>query len=103
MVSHPDYLAACPLFVGVPLHAIKQDCPSVEIVSLPHGSVIYTQGQRLEEIFCVLDGCMLMNSAICCSAILLSGCVSLNYLTDVDSKWNEGWNALPLNARKCVS
>ena len=56
MISHPEYVAACPLFVGVPLHTIKQDCPSVEIVSLPHGSVIYTQGQRLEEIFCVLDG-----------------------------------------------
>lgn len=56
MISHPEYVEACPLFVGVPLHTIKQDCPSVEIVSLPHGSVIYTQGQRLEEIFCVLDG-----------------------------------------------
>lgn len=56
MVSHPEYVETCPLFVGVPLHAIKQDCPSVEIVSLPHGSVIYTQGQRLGEIFCVLDG-----------------------------------------------
>ena len=56
MVSHHNYLAACPLFANVPLHTIKQDCPSVDIVSVPHGSVIYTQGQRLREIFCVLDG-----------------------------------------------
>ncbi len=56
MVSYPDYLEACPLFVGIPLHTIKQDCPSVDIESFPHGSVIYKQGQRLREIFCVLDG-----------------------------------------------
>ena len=56
MVSHPNYLKACPLFVDVTLHTIKQDCPSVDIVSFPHGSVIYIQGQRVEEVFCVLDG-----------------------------------------------
>ena len=56
MVNQPNYLEACPLFAGVPFHTIKQDCPSVDIVSYPHGSVIYTQGQRVEEVFCVLDG-----------------------------------------------
>lgn len=56
MVSHPNYLEACPLFVGVPPQALKQDCPSAGVESFPHGSVIYTQGQRLGEIFCVLDG-----------------------------------------------
>jgi len=56
MVNPLNYLEACPLFAGVPLHTIKQDCPSVDIASFPHGSVIYKQGQRLGEIFCVLDG-----------------------------------------------
>ena len=56
MVSHPNYLEACPLFVDVPLDMIKQDCPSVDIVPFPYGSVIYAQGQPLGEIFCVLDG-----------------------------------------------
>ena len=56
MASLYDYLEACPLFTGIPVQVIKQDCPSANIESFPHGSVIYKQGQRLGEIFCVLDG-----------------------------------------------
>ena len=56
MASPPNYLEACPLFVGVPLHDINQNCPSADIKSFPHGSVIYQQGQHLDDIFCVLDG-----------------------------------------------
>ena len=56
MTSPLNDLGACPLFAGVPLSAIKQVCPSAEIESFPHGSVIYTQGEHLGEIFCVLDG-----------------------------------------------
>ena len=49
-------LATCPLFAGVSLPEIKQNCPSADIESLPHASVIYRQGQQLGEIFCVLEG-----------------------------------------------
>ncbi len=56
MVNSPDFLATCPLLADVPLQAFTQFCPSAIIESLPHGSVIYKQGQRLEESFCVLDG-----------------------------------------------
>lgn len=56
MVSQSNLLEVCPLFLDVPLQAIKQHSPSAHIESFSHGSVIYNQGQRLEEIFCVLDG-----------------------------------------------
>lgn len=56
MANPYDSLEACPLFLGVPLQVIKQDCSSANIESFPHGSVIYKQGRRLAEIFCVLDG-----------------------------------------------
>ncbi len=56
MVSQSNYLEACPLFQGVPPQAIKQHSPSTRVESFSHGSVIYKQGQRVEEIFCVLDG-----------------------------------------------
>lgn len=56
MVSHLNYLEACPLFAGIPLRTIQQACPSVHIVSFQYDNIIYKQGQRLGEIFCVLDG-----------------------------------------------
>lgn len=56
MISQSDYLEGCPLFLGVPPQAIKQHTPSTRIESFSHGSVIYQQGERLEEIFCVLKG-----------------------------------------------
>ncbi len=56
MVSPSYHLEACPLLVDVPLQTFKQHCPSASTESFPHGSVIYTQGQHLEEIFCVLEG-----------------------------------------------
>ena len=56
MVSPTSYLATCPLLADVPLHTFRQYCPSASTESFPHGSAIYTQGQHLEEIFCVLEG-----------------------------------------------
>jgi CRP/FNR family cyclic AMP-dependent transcriptional regulator len=56
MVSQSDYLEMCPLFQGIPSEVIKQHTPSTRVESFSHGSVIYKQGQRLSEIFCVLEG-----------------------------------------------
>ena len=56
MVSQSNYLEVSPLFQGVPPDAIKQHTPSTRVESFPDGSTIYQQGQRLNEIFCVLDG-----------------------------------------------
>lgn len=56
MVSASDSSQRFPLVMGVPLSAIKQDCPSASIESFPHATVIHRQGQRLGEIFCVLEG-----------------------------------------------
>ena len=56
MINSSNFLAACPLLADVPAHVFTQHCPSANIKSFPHGSVIYKQGQRLEEACCVLDG-----------------------------------------------
>jgi len=56
MFSQPNYLEVCPLFQGVPEDAIKQHTPSTRVDSFSQGSTIYQQGQRLNEIFCALDG-----------------------------------------------
>ena len=56
MINSSNFLAACPLLADVPAQVFTQHCPSANIKSFPHGSVIYKQGQRLEEAYCVLDG-----------------------------------------------
>ena len=56
MLDFSNLIEAHPLFVGITPQAIAQYCPSANIESFPHGSAIYKQGQRLDEIFCVLDG-----------------------------------------------
>ncbi len=56
MVSQSNYFEVCPLFQGVPPDAIKQHTPSTRVESFSDGSTIFQQGQRLNEIFCVLDG-----------------------------------------------
>jgi CRP-like cAMP-binding protein len=49
-------LVACSLLVGVPLQAFSRHCPSADVEPFQHGSVIYEQGRRLAEVFCVLEG-----------------------------------------------
>jgi len=56
MVSNLNSLENCPLLVEVPLFDLRQHCPSAVVDQIPHGGALYTQGQRLGEIFCVLGG-----------------------------------------------
>jgi len=56
MVSQSEYLEVCPLFEDVPLEVIKQHTPSTRIENFSHKSVIYQQGERVKDIFCVLEG-----------------------------------------------
>jgi CRP-like cAMP-binding protein len=44
------------LFDKVPLEALRRDCPSATIRSFDHGGVIYAQGSRCGDVYCVLTG-----------------------------------------------
>src|SRR5262245_59417925 len=49
-------LAGCPLLAELPEAALKRDCPSARVVSVPHRGAVYRQGEPAPFVFCVLEG-----------------------------------------------
>jgi CRP-like cAMP-binding protein len=56
MTNLANDVAMCTLLAEAPLPVFQQHCPSADIESFAQDSVIYQQGQRLEYLYCVLDG-----------------------------------------------
>ena len=46
----------CALLEGLSPQDVQRDCPAATIASFRHGSAIYHQGRRCDDLFCILDG-----------------------------------------------
>ena len=51
-----DLIKRCALLEGLSPQDLQRDCPTAAIYSVRHGSAIYYQGKRCDDLFCVLDG-----------------------------------------------
>jgi CRP-like cAMP-binding protein len=51
-----DLIERCALFDGLSPQDLQRDCPTATICSFRHGSAIYHQGKRCDDLFCILDG-----------------------------------------------
>lgn len=54
MANQLDYLITCKLFQDIPPEILQQNISSTHIASFSNASIIYQQGQYVDEIFCVL-------------------------------------------------
>ena len=54
--TQSDLVKRCPLLHGLSPQELRRHCPSATIGSFRHGSAIYHQGRRCDDLFCVLDG-----------------------------------------------
>jgi len=51
-----DLIQRCALLEGLSAQDLQRDCPTATTNSFRHGSAIYYQGKRCDDLFCVLDG-----------------------------------------------
>jgi CRP/FNR family transcriptional regulator, cyclic AMP receptor protein len=51
-----DLLKPGALLEGLSAQDLQRDCPTATITSFQHGSAIYHQGKRCDDLFCLLDG-----------------------------------------------
>ena len=51
-----DLIGRCALLDGLSPQDLQRDCPTATIASFRHGSAIYHQGRRCDDLFCILDG-----------------------------------------------
>ena len=51
-----DLIERCALLDGLSPQDLQRDCPTATIYSFRHGSAIYHQGKRCDDLFCILDG-----------------------------------------------
>jgi CRP/FNR family transcriptional regulator, cyclic AMP receptor protein len=51
-----DLIERCTLLDGLSPQDLQRDCPSAALSSFTHGSAIYYQGKRCDDLFCVLAG-----------------------------------------------
>ena len=51
-----DLIKRCALLDGLSPQDIQRDCPTAAIYSVRHGTAIYYQGKRCDDLFCILDG-----------------------------------------------
>jgi len=51
-----DLIKRCALLDGLSPQDLQRDCPTATIYSFRHGSAIYHQGKRCDDLFCILDG-----------------------------------------------
>ena len=55
-VSLNDLIGRCALLDGLSPQDLQRDCPTATIASFRHGSAVYHQGRRCDDLFCILDG-----------------------------------------------
>ncbi len=53
-----DALKSCPLLADVSLENLGRDCPTGRVFVFRHRSIIYRQGDHVQDVFCLLDGQM---------------------------------------------
>lgn len=46
----------CALFAGLSPQDLHRDCPTAVLQAFQHGGVVYRQGNRCNDLFCVLNG-----------------------------------------------
>ena len=51
-----DLMKRCALLEGLSPQDLQRDCPTAATYSFRHGSAIYYQGKRCDDLFCILDG-----------------------------------------------
>jgi CRP/FNR family cyclic AMP-dependent transcriptional regulator len=51
-----DLITRCALLDGLSAQDLQRNCPTAKIDSFRHGSAIYHQGRRCDDLFCILDG-----------------------------------------------
>ena len=51
-----DLIRRCALLDGLSSEDLQRDCPTAAIYSFRHGTAIYHQGKRCNDLFCILDG-----------------------------------------------
>ena len=51
-----DLIKRCGLLDGLSRQDLQRDCPTATICSYRHGSAVYFQGKRCDDLFCILDG-----------------------------------------------
>jgi CRP/FNR family cyclic AMP-dependent transcriptional regulator len=51
-----DLIKRCALLEGLSARDLQRDCPTATIYSYRDGSAIYHQGNRCDDLFCLLDG-----------------------------------------------
>ena len=51
-----DLIKRCALLDGLSPQDLQRDCPTATICSYRHGSAIYYQGKRCDDLFGILDG-----------------------------------------------
>jgi CRP-like cAMP-binding protein len=51
-----EFIKRCALLDGVSPHDLQRACPTAATYSFRHGSAIYYQGKRCDDLFCILDG-----------------------------------------------
>jgi len=49
-------IGRCALLNGLSSQDLQRDCPTATIASFRHGSAIYHQGRRCDDLFCILEG-----------------------------------------------
>ena len=55
MIDSND-LNGSPLLASVPPADVLRDCPTARTLPFAHGDTLYTQGENLRAVFCVLEG-----------------------------------------------
>jgi CRP/FNR family transcriptional regulator, cyclic AMP receptor protein len=51
-----DLTGRCALVAGLSPKDLQHDCPTATIATYRHGSAIYHQGKRCDDLFCVVEG-----------------------------------------------
>ena len=51
-----EVINRCALLDGLSPQDLQRDCPTATTYSFRHGSAIYYQGKRCNDLFCILDG-----------------------------------------------